>query len=734
MVPLADSPPQGSVGYNFRIVFARIGTLITEAPFMPADRPVRLLLTLLTLIFLVHSAAAEAAVQDEPPAGEEAESGPLENPFPRAVKIPDGIMDGGAAWLNTSRPLSLEDLRGKVVLLDFWTYCCINCMHILPDLKYLEEKYADQLVVIGVHSAKFDNEKDSVAIREAMMRYEIRHPVVNDNEMLIWRKFGIRAWPTVALIDPEGRFCGSQSGEGHRELLDAVIGRLVDYHRQQGTLDETPVLFPMDADSAAPTPLRYPGKICLDQAGSRLFITDSNHNRIVVAGLDGKLQAVIGSGREGALDGSFAEAEFSRPQGTVLVGQTLYVADTENHLIRAVDLEQQQVATLAGTGKQGRPGMPPGDTLLQTALNSPWSIAHTNETLYIAMAGPHQVWSHKLGTQAIGVYAGSGREDVTNGPLPTSAFAQPSEIVVDAGGEFLYLVDSEGSAIRRVPLDPEGIVTTVAGTSELPRGQSLFAFGDQDGRGADARFQHPLGIAAEGDHLIVADSYNHKLRRISLESSVVTTWLGDGTAGDELEPLQFSEPGGLAVGNGILWVADTNNHRILKILTETDAAEVFEVEGLEPPRVVPRSQLPDPADILTVAAQQLAPTEAIEIEIQLQIPSGYKLNPDFPSTWSLFADSEQTLVGPEFLASRQQAEVTAGGQLRIRIPVMEQTGSATLILEASYGYCDSADAGLCRQATASWKIPFVFNEAAEPGSVVLKFPPPASPLVFDPGQ
>ncbi len=441
------------------------------------------------LLLNAGTSAAMAHAQDTAAGAPEGagQGAPPENPFPQAVPVPEGILDGGTEWLNTGEPLSLRQLRGKVVLIDFWTYCCINCMHVLPDLKYLEEKYGKQLVVIGVHSAKFDNEKVSDNIRNAIMRYEIHHPVVNDSEMLIWRKFGTRAWPTLALIDPEGNYIGSQGGEGNRELFDAVIGKVVEYHRWKGTLDETPLVFRMESDKAAPTPLRFPGKVLADPASQRVFISDSNHNRIVVAGMDGQLQDVIGSGRIGRADGSYAEAEFDHPQGMALVGQQLFVADTDNHMIRVVNLETKVVATLAGTGRQGRPGVPPTPSLLTTDLNSPWSIAHTGGVLYIAMAGPHQIWGHRLGTEEIGPWAGSGREDVINGSREESAFAQPSEIIVDDSGNWLYVVDSEGSAVRKVPVDTAGAVSTIAGTSELPRGQSLFAFGDVDAVGAKAR-------------------------------------------------------------------------------------------------------------------------------------------------------------------------------------------------------------------------------------------------------
>ena len=240
----------------------------------------------------------------------------LENPFPRRFKLSGDELSGGVEWLNTSGEIELKDLRGKVVLLDFWTYCCINCMHILPDLKFLEHKYPKELVVIGVHSAKFDNEKDSENIRRAALRYEIEHPIVNDAEMKIWRGFGVRAWPTIGLIDPEGYFCGVASGEGNRELLDEVIAKLIAYHRAKGTLDETPVQFDLERNRVKPDALRFPGKVLADEASDRLYITDSNHNRIVITSLEGKLIDVIGNGTAGSTDGNYKTATFFRPQGT----------------------------------------------------------------------------------------------------------------------------------------------------------------------------------------------------------------------------------------------------------------------------------------------------------------------------------------------------------------------------------------------------------------------------------
>lgn len=649
---------------------------------------------------------------------------PPQNPFPEAVMVPDGILEGGTEWLNTSHPIDLKDLRGKIVILDFWTYCCINCMHVLPDLKFLEEKYGNQLVVIGVHSAKFDNEKVSQNIRDAIVRYEIQHPVVNDSEMQIWRKFGTRAWPTFALIDPEGKYAGSQSGEGHRELFDNVIGKLVEYHRWKGTLDETPIVFESEASKVQPTPLRYPGKVCADSAGQRLFITDSNHNRIIVSSMTGELQQIIGSGRNGRADGAFDTAEFNRPQGTVLVGNKLYVADTENHLIRIVDLDTKTVSTLAGNGRQGPPGGMVNGTLLETALNSPWSIAHTNGVLFIAMAGPHQVWAHQIGTNLIGVYAGSGREDVINGSLATAAFAQPSEIVSDPEGKFLYLVDSEGSAIRKVPTNPAGEVTTVAGTSELPRGQSLFAFGDVDAAGKNARFQHPLGIAMSDGNLFVADSYNHKLKLITLPSRKTTTWAGSGKPGNSIDPLLFNEPGGLAIADGKLYVADTNNHRIVVIDVASKQPTVLTINGLTPPNPPKQIVRPETTDAIVLEPQKLAAGEKLKFNVTLTIPEGNKRNDLAPVTWEIFAETDQTIVPADTLGARDEATTNDQNVAQFEIPLTGTPGEATFIVRMSFGFCGTEERALCRLATATWKIPVVLNTDGGVNEIALTFPKP----------
>ena len=542
------------------------------------------------LFLFVIIISANDAIAEEPekaketPAQKEStpdksDSESSKSPFPQRFDAPS--LDGGHGWLNVKNPLTWKDLRGKVVVIDFWTYCCINCMHVLPDLDFLEKKYPNELVVIGVHSAKFENEKDTEAIRAAIQRYEIKHPVINDAEMTVWRKFGVRSWPTLVVIDPEGKYIGHLSGEGNRETLDMVIGKLVDHHRKKGTLNETPMKFDLEAGKLTQTPLRFPGKILADPNFDRLFISDSNHNRIVVTTLQGKLIETIGSGKIGAQDGDFKTASFDHPQGMELVGDDLYVADTENHLLRKINLKNKTVKTVAGTGLQART-RGAGGPLLTTALNSPWAISHFQGTLYIAMAGPHQLWKHKLGSETVEVFAGSGREDITDGTLAESALAQPSGMTHD--GKNMYFVDSEGSAVRKVTFGPKATVTTLAGPRGLASGRALFEFADIDGKGDVARFQHPLGIVHYNGKLFVADSYNHKIRVVDATTGKTTSFLGTGKAGNELSAaVQFSEPAGLTIAQDQLYIADTNNHRIVVVDLKNKSVRELKIEGLKAP-------------------------------------------------------------------------------------------------------------------------------------------------------
>lgn len=643
------------------------------------------------------------------------------NPFPQRVRVPP--LPNRLEWLNTAGPLDWRDLRGKFVLLDFWTYCCINCMHILPELKKLERAHANYLVVIGVHSAKFETEKDSRNITEAILRYNIEHPVINDAEMVLWSRFGVSAWPTLILIDPEGFVIWGTSGETTFERLDQVLNSAVPHYRARGLLDETPLRFDLEVYRSPATPLRFPGKVLADEATGRLFIADSNHHRIVVTDLEGKLQGVIGSGTAGQADGDFGSAQFNQPQGMALDGQVLYIADTENHLLRKADLTAGRVSTVAGVGRQARqPPVYHAAAPLKTPLSSPWDLWIDGRHLYIAMAGFHQIWRMHLDRNTIQPYAGNGREDIVDGPLlperpyqlGAASFAQPSGLASD--GQWLYVADSEGSSIRAVPLDPRREVRTVVGTSHLPAAR-LFTFGDIDGPAGKARLQHPLGVAWYQGKLFVADTYNNKIKVIDPSSGAVTTLVGSGKAGRTDAPPAFDEPAGISAAAGRLFVADTNNHAIRVIRLSDRSVSTLSIAGLAPPE--PAAEPPQPAATSGIVEQRVPPVilrpegGRVRFALHLKLPEGMKVNTAAPWSWRIESaeNPSSPVVAAEGLGKPHRIAQPAT-TIEIPIAVQAPQGRQTLRVTLTFFYCRAGAEGLCRMGSAVWLVPLEISASA----------------------
>ncbi|BAZ15077.1 redoxin domain-containing protein [Calothrix sp. NIES-4071] len=469
-------------------------------------------------------------------------------------------------WLNTDKPLSIKQLKGRIVILDFWTYCCINCIHVLPDLKYLEQKYKDSLTVIGVHSAKFDNEKDIQNIRQAILRYDIEHPVLVDQDFRVWQEYAARAYPSFMVIDPEGYLIATLMGEGKRDVLDELIQKVIQQHQDKGTINLQKINLILEKQQQPViTPLAFPGKVLATP--SYLFIADTGHHRIIVTTLEGELLHVIGSGKSGLKDGDFSSTEFFAPQGIVFdENQILYVADTENHALRKIDLRRQLVETIAGTGIQSRNLHPTEGNALDTPLNSPWDLVKHKNQLYIAMAGSHQIWMMELETNIIKTYAGTGAEACFDGELENSVFAQPSGITINSN--FLYTADSESSSIRAINLET-GKVTTICGSGDL------YLFGDKDGIGEEVRLQHCMGVEYAQGNVWVADTYNHKIKLVNPRTGECKTVLGNGASN-----IKFSEPSGLSILNSNLYIADTNNHAIRRVNLNTLEVTTLKISGL----------------------------------------------------------------------------------------------------------------------------------------------------------
>lgn len=603
------------------------------------------------------------------------------------VRAPELI--GGSGWLNTDKPLYIKDLKGKVVLLDFWTYCCINCMHVIPDLKKLEAKYPKELVVIGVHSAKFTNERDSDNIRKAILRYGIEHPVVNDSEFRIWRSYGVRAWPTLVLINPDGYIAGVVSGEGNYEILDKAIGTLIQEFSKKGSIDRTPLALALEKFKEPESVLSFPGKVIIGKIGAlpRLFISDSNNHRIIISDLDGNVLDIIGSGEMGKMDGSFEKSSFNKPQGMYLDNKYLYIADTENHLIRQVDLEGKTVKTIAGTGKQSLgPGSP--GTAMQTSLSSPWDLLVVKNKLYIAMAGPHQIWFMDLNNNSIKPYAGSGQEGRIDGPLMKATLAQPSGITTD--GKKLYVADSETSSIRSIDLDEKGNVGTIVGLD-------LFEFGDVDGKGREVRLQHPLGILYHKGKLYVADTYNHKIKIVDPDKKTSETFLGTGKPGnnDGASP-RFYEPSGLAIYENKLYIADTNNHSIRVADLSTKTVQTLEIKGGGIDDIgFPKENIVFPSRSIKSGARG-------NLTLNIAFPTGYKLTEGAPLEYEIEKCDGNIIKFSE--PDRKKNLTNPKLPLVIPFSTASDNGSCQLTMDLNFNYCQSAT-GVCVIKLLKLRIP-----------------------------
>jgi thiol-disulfide isomerase/thioredoxin len=621
---------------------------------------------------------------------------PLHPDLQGTVNAPD--FPAGAQWLNIDHPLFMKDLKRKIVLLDFWTFCCINCMHVIPDLKKLEEKYPNQLVVIGVHSAKFNSEKDSDNIRNAILRYEIHHPVINDKDFKVWGSYGIQAWPSFALIDPNGKVVGITSGEGVYETLEPYIDELAKHYQAEGQLNLKPISLALEKDKKPAMPLSFPGKIAADEKSNTLIISDSDHNRIVVTTLDGHVREVIGGKEHGFKNGDFKTARFFRPQGVYFDSkqQVIYVADTENHAIREIDLAKKKVETLAGTGHQALQHNVEG-TGTKVALNSPWDLIEIGDQLYIAMAGSHQIWTLNLKSLEAKIYAGSGNENIVDeSDLKQAALAQTSGITTD--GQSLYFVDSETSSLRTAGLPPAVEVKTFIGTG-------LFDFGDKDGSANQALLQHPIGITWRNGLIYVADTYNNKIKRFDPKSRVITTLLGGSKAGHEdgsASQSLLNEPCGLAFAGDKLFIADTNNNLIRVFNTKTNQISTLELTGLE--KLHPMKTQAFGGEKITLTAQKVNP-DVKELQLEIALPADRQLNAQAPSRYEISSsDSSVVKLG------------NSAGDFKnafLSVPVTLQPGRAEITVTLHVFYCSHGKEALCYFKEVQLRIPVTVSDEGE---------------------
>ncbi|MGW5608412.1 thioredoxin-like domain-containing protein [Streptomyces sp. NPDC003753] len=582
------------------------------------------------------------------------------------VRAPELIGKGG--WLNTGgEQYSLADLRGRIVILDFWTFCCINCLHVLDELRELEEKHRDTVVIIGVHSPKFVHEAEHQAVVDAVERYGVEHPVLDDPELATWKQYAVRAWPTLVVIDPEGYVVAQHAGEGHAHAIARLVEELEEEHAAKGTLRRGDG--PYVAPEPEPTTLRFPGKALLLPSGSFL-VSDTTRHQLVELAADGEtVLRRIGSGVRGFADGPARAASFSEPQGLALLDEaTVVVADTVNHALRRLDLATGEVGTLAGTGKQWWQGSPTSGPAREVDLSSPWDVAVFGGRVWIAMAGVHQLWTYDPATATVAVAAGTTNEGLVDGPGAEAWFAQPSGLAVSPDGERLWLADSETSALRWV--DRDGAVHTAVGTG-------LFDFGHRDGAAEQALLQHPLGVTALPDGSVaVSDTYNHALRRYDPATGEVST-----LATDLREPSDA-----VLVGEDIV-VVESARHRLTRLRLPEEAVQVAAVAH--------RTQR---------AATEVTPGR-LRLDVIFQAPAGQKLDTRYgPSTRLLVSSTP-----PELLLKGEGADTDLARELELNPAISE----GVLHVSAMAASCDDDPANeypACHVHQQDWGVPVRLTE------------------------
>ncbi len=580
----------------------------------------------------------------------------------------------GRGWLNTGgKELKLADLRGKIVVLDFWTFCCINCLHVLDELRDLEAKYRDTVVIIGVHSPKFEHEKDAQALAAAVERYDVEHPVLDDPELITWGQYAAKAWPTLAVVDPNGYLIASMAGEGHAEGLARMIDELIAIHDADGTLrrGDGPYVPPAAADTA----LRFPGKALVTAAGTYL-VSSSAHHQLVELEADGEtVRRRIGTGVRGRVDGAAASAQFSEPQGMCTVpnevadsvGYDIVVADTVNHLLRGVNSATGEVVTVAGTGSPWRsdPG-PHAHDATSVDLSSPWDMAWFDDKVIIAMAGIHELWWFDPIKRTTGVYAGTTVEALKDGPLTEVWMAQPSGL--SAVGDKLWVADSESSSVRWVT---DGEMHTAVG-------QGLFDFGLVDGPAETALLQHPLGVCGLPDgSVLVADTYNGAVRLIKApagDSGRVVTTVATG----------LSEPSDIVIGaGGEVIVVESGAHRLTALAPGALSAAGVTKDGV-------RMKTERPPTMLRPGT--------VALDVIFTPAPGQKLDESFGPSTRL----QVTASPPELLVAGSGATV----ELSRELVIADGIDGGVLQVVAQAATCDAdVEFAACHLTRQDWGVP-----------------------------
>lgn len=593
------------------------------------------------------------------------------------TKAPELI---GDTWFGTTNPrLGIADFKGRFLLLDFWTLCCVNCHHVLAELRPVEEKFKDVLTVVGVHSPKFEYEKLPESVAAAIDRHEIRHPVLNDPNMTTWQSYGVRAWPTLVLVDPKGEIIATYSGEGHAHAIEALLEKLVPEYEASGDLVKGAGLYKPPAPSSLA--LKQPGKIVSVPAayqpllgGAELLVSNSGAHNLIGLTASNLLDPVvtIGRGVRGSSNGAFDSASFAEPYGAVFlegelaksVGAHLLVADTANHLIRAINLESKTIFTIAGTGSQWMQADATTGPALEINMSTPWDIEVFEDQLLIAMAGEHRIWKYDFQAKTLGIFAGTTNEGLVDGNLAEAWFAQPSALAksIFTPGK-IWIIDAETSALRSVQ---NGKITSQIG-------KGLFDFGHVDGPADQALLQHPLGLIELPDGtLLIADTYNRAIRKYSPTTNSVSTIARNLLEPSDLQLIETAHGPKLAIVE-----AAANKITLLPI----------EAEALVQGNAM-RTARP---------ALEVLPGE-LSIDVTFSAPPGQKLDDRYgPSTYLVVSST------PKELLLEGAGNST---ELLRRIVLNPAVREGVLHVAAKGASCDESEQGAqCHIHQQDWGIP-----------------------------
>jgi thiol-disulfide isomerase/thioredoxin len=585
-------------------------------------------------------------------------------------------------WLNVSRDLRMGDLKNRIVLLDFWTYACVNCMHMIPEIKKLEEEFGDKLTVVGVHSGKFDNEKEIENIKSAVLKFDINHPVVNDNDSSIWKKFNVSSWPTLILLDPRGNIQKVYIGEGNGVKIHSDIKKLIKKYNPKITRSPLPIL--LEKNKIVDHVLQFPSKVAFAKNFSykniartnALVVSSTASNKIIIAKLTGEIILEIGSQDGGFEDGKIEDAKFNLPRGLLYRNNVLYVADTGNHALRKIDFANNKVSTIAGDTTRGDI-ISLTNSAKKTKLASPWDLDFfpDRNNIIIANAGTHQLLKYNISKGVISPFAGSGKEGIADGKFPNNSLAQTGGL--SSFGGKLYFVDSETSSLRVA--DSSGNIKTLIG-------KGLFDFGRKNGEVDKALMQHPVGVTADDTGIYIADTLNHIIRKYNFSTKKISDYSGS-VQGSEVGPKKktsYNAPEDIISILDKFYIADTNNNRILVLDRKDRTSEILDL--------IPQLKMPKDGLLEYLPNLKKIPSSyvknGIRIKLVFDLKKGWKINQQAPSFFNLVQiENNKTAT----LITRYDS--SAIEHREVKLPKLSSKYS--YYLQGTVYYCEDKPNALC---------------------------------------